>query len=320
MLEREDKSKKPLISVLILTYNQAQFIEAALLSVVSQISSSYDLEILLTDDGSDDGTVDIIKSFSERSPVGITFFENKHQGVTAIAQNFLSMINIASGDFVAFLAGDDSYVEGRFEAQLKSFLENPSLQIIYTDGVNRIDGKFGEHCHPVPVIDLMESGDSKKVYNYLTTEAPILFIQGVLARLDFLRATQPFDTDLIADDWVFNIKIFDALVAGEGGFKFEHITSFVRNIHDDNTSRNLPVHYERVSQVADRYCKNPRAIKAKFIGNATFSALKGKNKKDTKIFLKKMMAYPEAIFWFSKIALLNTLSYVKRRIIHRNVL
>ena len=42
MLEREDKSKKPLISVLILTYNQAQFIEAALLSVVSQISSSYD--------------------------------------------------------------------------------------------------------------------------------------------------------------------------------------------------------------------------------------------------------------------------------------
>ena len=319
MREQEVKSYKPLISVLVLTYNQAQFIESALSSVVAQVSNSYDLEILLTDDGSDDGTVDIIKRFIEHSPVGITFFEKAHQGVKSIAQNFLSMINTANGDFLAFLAGDDSYAEDRFRVQLETFFKNPRLQIIYTDGVNCLYGKLGNNCHPVSVIDLMKSADAKKVYNYLTTEAPVLFIQGVLAKSDFLRAIQPFDTDLIADDWVFNIKVFDALVSGASGFHFENITSFVRNIHGDNTSRNLAVHYERVSQVADRYCKNPRAIKAKFIGNATFSTLKGKNKKDTKIFLKKMMAYPEAILWFSKIALLNTLSYVKRRIIHRNV-
>lgn len=285
---------KPKISVLILTFNQAQFIESALRSVVEQQSDNYDLEVIVTDDGSSDGTVDVIERFVETSPVPAKVLAKKHEGVTAIAKNFLSMINFADGDYIAFLAGDDAFWQNRFALQLKKFTDNPNLKISYSDGVNRTGGEFGQRCHSAETIELMRRGDAERVHRHLTSQAPVLFIQGVLAKADFLKEIQPFDVDLIADDWVFNIKVFDALVTRGGDFDFETSVCFIRNIHDDNTSRNLIVHYERVRQVAERYCLNARMIKSKFIGNGIFAAIKKRDTVTFLFFMRKAALYPEA--------------------------
>lgn len=286
--------------MLILTFNQAQFINQALQSVVEQRSSNYDLEIIVTDDGSSDGTVDVIERFVETSPVPIKFLAKTHQGVTAIANNFLSMINLADGDFIAFLAGDDSFSKNRFCSQLKKFEANPDLKISYSDGVNCIAGEFGQGCHSAETVELMSSGDAERVHKHLTSQAPVLFIQGVLARADFLRQIQPFDVDLIADDWVFNIKVFDALVTDGGDFDFEPSECFIRNIHGDNTSRNLVVHYERVRQVAERYCHNARLIKSRFVGQSLLSAIKKNRKGEFIFFVRETLCLPEALYWFAR--------------------
>lgn len=304
---------KPRISVLILTFNQAQFIQRALQSVVDQQSDNYDLDIIITDDGSSDKTVDVVKSFIENSPVPIKFLVKRHEGVTAIAKNFLSMINLAQGDFIAFLAGDDYFSQNRFGLQLEKFSVNPNLKISYSDGVNCTEGEFGRRCHSVDTVELMRSGNAEKVYSYLTSQAPILFIQGVLARADFLKEIQPFDVDLIADDWVFNIKVFGALITSGGDFDFESSVCFIRNIHGSNTSRNLIVHYERVRQVAERYCSNARRIKAEFIKNGIYYAIKKREKTTLLFFTKKATLYPEVFVSFAK----NVVAIGRRKFLHK---
>lgn len=291
---------KPRISVLVLTFNQAQFIERALQSIVEQQAKDYGLEIIVTDDGSSDGTVEVIERFIANSPIPINLLAKRHEGVTAIAQNFLSMINLATGDYIAFLAGDDFFSRNRFSLQLEKFAANPNLKISYSDGVNCVEGEFGQRCHSAETVDLMRSGDAERVHRHLTSQAPVLFIQGVLAKADFLKEIQPFDVDLIADDWVFNIKVFQALVAVGGDFDFEPSICFIRNIHGENTSRNLIVHYERVRQVAERYCSNARRIKSKFIGNGIFAAIRKRDTTTFLFFMGKAMFYPEAFASFSR--------------------
>jgi len=303
---------KPKISVLILTFNQAQFIEQALKSVVEQQSNYYDLEIIVTDDGSSDGTVDVIERFVEVSPIPIKVLAKQHEGITAIAKNLLSMINLADGDFIAFLAGDDSFSKNRFSSQMKKFQANPDLKISYSDGVNCIAGELGQRCHSSETVELMSGGNAESVYKHLTSQAPVLFIQGVLTRTDFLKRIQPFDVDLIADDWVFNIKVFDALVTDGGDFDFEPSVCFIRNIHGENTSRNLIVHYERVRQVAERYCSNARKIKSKFIGNGVFSAIKNRDKTTLLFFVRKAVLYPEALISLAR----NVIGISRRKLRH----
>lgn len=289
---------KPRISVLVLTFNQAQFIERALQSIVEQQATDYGLEVIVTDDGSSDGTVEVIEHFIANSPIPINLLAKRHEGVTAIAQNFLSMINLATGDYIAFLAGDDFFSRNRFSLQLEKFAANPNLKISYSDGVNCVEGEFGQRCHSAETVDLMRSGDAERVHRHLTSHAPVLFIQGVLAKADFLKEIQPFDVDLIADDWVFNIKVFQALVARDGDFDFEPGICFIRNIHGENTSRDLIVHYERVRQVADRYCQNARLIKSRFVGNSLLSAAKKRNKSELEFFFRKTLTLPESLYWF----------------------
>lgn len=305
---------KPKISVLMLIYNQVNFLEKALSSVVKQNSDQYDIEVILTDDGSSDGSVELVERFIEKSPVPIRFIANQHQGVSAIACNFLSMINMADGDFIAFLAGDDYYFDNRFKVQIESFFNNPNLKISYADGINCINGEFGQNCHSPKTVKLMLEGSAKKVHCHLTSKVPLLFIQGVLAKAKFLKKIQPFDVDLIADDWVFNIKVFQSLKSEAGEFCFEPNVCFVRNIHGENTSRNLIVHYERIRQVADRYCRNARLIKSNYVRQAMFSALKKRDQKEIAFFIRKLLSYPEVFVWLSRKILLSGISRLKFRL------
>lgn len=310
--QMNEGSCNPKITVIVLAFNQVDYIETALSSIVEQSSGSYDLEIIVTDDGSTDGTADVIKEFQNRSAVPIIFNSNLHEGVEAIAKNLLFMINQSSGDYIAFLAGDDYYAPDRFERQVRMMESDRNIKILYSDGVNRVNGDVAGSCHSRKVVDLIQGSSNGEVYQYLTTEVPLLFMQGMLARADFLKEIQPFDVDLIADDWVFNIKVFSSLVMHGGKADFIDEAYFVRNIHGDNTSRNLVIHYERVSQVAERYCSTANIIKSKFIGSSIVSAARSRNKETLLFFIKKIPASPSSLFYAVEIIFKKLMVKVKR--------
>jgi len=92
----------PQISVCIPTYNQARYLAAAIESVLGQ--SLTDLEILIIDDGSQDGTREIAEMFARKDP-RIVFRVNPVN--LGMVENWNLCLREARGEYVKFLFGDD---------------------------------------------------------------------------------------------------------------------------------------------------------------------------------------------------------------------
>jgi len=126
------------ISVIIPTYNYGRFIESALLSVFLQDYSP--LEVIVVNDGSTDGT-DLILSKAQMwlsdlrkqnqvsfQGISLKIIHQENAGPAA-ARN--AGLDIASGDFIAFLDADDVFPAGRLTHLATRLAEDPSLDMIF---------------------------------------------------------------------------------------------------------------------------------------------------------------------------------------------
>jgi glycosyltransferase involved in cell wall biosynthesis len=113
-------NKKPLISIIIPSFNKAKYIEKTLFSIFDQ--SYRNFEVLVQDGGSTDGTLQIIKKYKIRYPRQI-FYESKKDGGQLDAIN--TGLKLATGDIVTYINADDVYCDGAFEAVVGHYIENP---------------------------------------------------------------------------------------------------------------------------------------------------------------------------------------------------
>lgn len=102
------------ISIMLTSYNLVDYIDTSVASVVKQ-AMPCDWELLIGDDGSNDGTVDKIKAWIEKYPENIKLFQiprnlsTSKEGSRA-AHNRALLLENASGDYLTFLDGDDCYL------------------------------------------------------------------------------------------------------------------------------------------------------------------------------------------------------------------
>jgi len=116
----------PFISVVIPTYNSENFIIKTLETVFSQTYDNY--EVIISDDGSTDNTVVVVRSFFSKYPSrNKTLLINKHEGPGA-ARN--KGIENASGDWVSFLDSDDLWIHNKLERVVKHILDNEGVDIV----------------------------------------------------------------------------------------------------------------------------------------------------------------------------------------------
>ncbi len=108
----------PKISIIIPSYNEEKNISCCLDSVLNQTFS--DFEVLCVDDGSTDGTFDIIKKYSEKDS-RIISLKNPDKGVSS-ARNF--GIDNAKGDYIGFVDSDDFIQPQMYEFLYKAVTEN----------------------------------------------------------------------------------------------------------------------------------------------------------------------------------------------------
>ena len=106
--------KSPTISVIIPTYNRADFIGRAIESVLDQ--TYQDFEIIVIDDGSKDNTENIVKSFDDTR---ITYIRLKDNKGAAVARN--TGIGTARGKFIAFQDSDDEWLPQKLAKQMEVF-------------------------------------------------------------------------------------------------------------------------------------------------------------------------------------------------------
>jgi glycosyltransferase involved in cell wall biosynthesis len=111
---------KPILSVLIDTYNHEQYIEQAVVSAVEQDFPPEDFEILVVDDGSTDRTPDIVRKFAPR----VRLLRKKNGGQ---ASAFNAAYSELRGDIVSFLDGDDWWLPGKLAAVTAALGQNSDI-------------------------------------------------------------------------------------------------------------------------------------------------------------------------------------------------
>ncbi len=117
----------PKVSVIIPTYNRLSMLKEAVDSVLAQ--DFEDLELIIVDDGSIDGTAEEMNRQGGRVKL-IQHSQNK--GVSA-ARN--KGILHARGKYIAFLDSDDLWVKGKLKIQVAFLDDNPHYPICYTDEI-----------------------------------------------------------------------------------------------------------------------------------------------------------------------------------------
>ena len=121
------KNNNPLVTVAIVTYNSAKYIEDALESVKNQTYKN--IELIISDDASEDNTVEICRNWISKHKANfyavkiITVEKN-----TGIPANFNRALNSASGEWIKFVAGDDIIYPDCIKDNIEFVKKNPEAK------------------------------------------------------------------------------------------------------------------------------------------------------------------------------------------------
>lgn len=134
-------NSRPLVSVIIPCFNSAAFVAEAIESVLAQ--SYQNLEIILVDDGSSDGTIGVIEEYARNYERVHLIQRGVSSGRPGVARN--AGLERASGEFVCFLDADDYWSPSRVETLLRLLLEHEDCVAAFHD-IELVDeqGRFIE--------------------------------------------------------------------------------------------------------------------------------------------------------------------------------
>ena len=178
----------PLVSVITPSWNQAQFIEETLLSVKGQDYAN--LEHIVIDGGSTDGTVGILRRYEEE--YNLRWVSEPDEGQSdGINKGF----RMAGGEIIGWLNSDDTYMPGAVSTAVECLMEHPEAGWVHGDGY-----WIDEHSQ---VLDTWESTPStlkKLLCNSYSIVQPTVFF-----RKGLLRDTGYLDLKL---DYVMDVDFF----------------------------------------------------------------------------------------------------------------
>lgn len=121
------------VSICIPTYNGGKFIARALHSVLNQTHS--DVEVIITDDGSEDNTKSIVTSYANQDS-RVKFFENEKS--LSVIPNYFQALRHSSGEYVQFLGQDDWLSKNYIATARKYFDGSSNIGAVFTKTVGFI--------------------------------------------------------------------------------------------------------------------------------------------------------------------------------------
>jgi glycosyltransferase involved in cell wall biosynthesis len=186
----------PLVSVAVVTYNQKAFLEECLHSILEQDYPEF--EIVVADDGSTDGTADLLGRFELEHPGKFVIRRSEtNRGVTA---NHDQALAACRGDYISWIAGDDLMLPGKLSAQVAHMEANRRCAICYHD-IELFDSDSGRTLHRWSDVDRQRRGDFSTLVRHGHFNAAIS---------SMVRATQSpkrFDASIpIASDWLYYVE------------------------------------------------------------------------------------------------------------------
>ncbi len=122
--------KKPIVSAIIASYNHASYIHEAITSVLHQ--DVRDIEVIVVDDGSTDGSREVIGKIRDPRIRFIRLPENRRYHARNVG------LSVARGEYIAFQNSDDRWRPGKLRKELAAFESIPNLSACFT-GISVID-------------------------------------------------------------------------------------------------------------------------------------------------------------------------------------
>jgi glycosyltransferase involved in cell wall biosynthesis len=119
----------PLVSCIVIFWNAARFLEEAIESIRAQKYDAW--ELVLVDDGSNDGSTAIAKSWVERDPARIRYCEHPGHANRGMSASRNLGLREARGTYVAFLDADDVWLPEKLAAQVALLEAHPEAAMVY---------------------------------------------------------------------------------------------------------------------------------------------------------------------------------------------
>ena len=159
-VDKNSKCTTPRISIAMATYNGGQFIQEQLDSLALQTVLPY--ELIVTDDGSTDRTVQIVQSFAEKSPFPVYIYINDQR--LGYADNFLKAASLCEGEFVSFCDQDDVWNLTKL-ATIMPYLGSDVSMVVHS--FEHVDAQL----HPIQVARNIKCFPSKVIkVNFLSSQ------------------------------------------------------------------------------------------------------------------------------------------------------
>jgi glycosyltransferase involved in cell wall biosynthesis len=176
-------------SVVIPAYNAERYLASAIRSVLSQTFT--ETEIIVVDDGSTDGTAEVVESFGDR-----VFAIHQHNSGPSVARNI--GMKAASGEYIAFLDSDDLWMPRRLEQMVGRLDTDKDLGFVTSDAYLINEDRptplryYGTLVDPSP----FDSGD----LGYWIVRQNFVFT-GVVVRTELFDRHGTFMPNILAEDW-----------------------------------------------------------------------------------------------------------------------
>ncbi|EKE04171.1 MAG: glycosyl transferase family protein [uncultured bacterium] len=183
---------QPKVSVIITTYNRADYLSYAIDSVLNQ--TFQDFELIIIDDGSTDETYDLVNRY-QNERIRYHYQENRGQNP---ARNI--GMELANGEYIAHLDSDDIWVSTKLEKQVNILRNNQNIGLVYCgtqliDGLNNIIGTQPIIIHNGNVLDKL------LMTNFLYNGSCAIFRKDCLEKVGFFDESFKRMTD-----WEFYLK------------------------------------------------------------------------------------------------------------------
>ena len=209
---------EPLVSIIMPTFNREDYIGDTIRSIQDQSLQNW--ELIIQDDGSDDGTEDLVSGIEDKR---ILYYREKRTGVDAMRNEGLKK---AKGTYIAFMDSDDLWHPSKLEKQVQALEAQPDAGFCLVGGYNFKDGDreagfFFQQKTGVRTGDFLVP--------IFRSEIPVM-PPTLLFRRDCLHKTGLFrDVELAHVDFMFTLARYF-----HGVLLYEPL--FYRRLHDKNFS------------------------------------------------------------------------------------
>lgn len=200
----------PKVSVIVPVYNQLPYIRETVDSVLAQDHPN--VELVLSDDGSTDGTSEILREYAEREPDRVVVVASERN--TGIAGAFNRALDAHTGEYIAWLGGDDVMLPGKLSRQVAVLQARPDVTgchhdaEVFDSASGRVYGRFSEVFNGRPGVRdggielLLDPG-------YLMLPSTMMVRSSAVGPLRFDPRIR------VSNDWLFDIELFrNGTIAG----------------------------------------------------------------------------------------------------------